>query len=141
MNQGYGVAADWPIDDTMLEPYYLEAERIMGVAGPGSDTRRWRSKPHPLPAHELSYASQRLRTGCASLSLNMSANSLAALSRPYDGRPGCNYCGHCTRGCPHQDKGSADVTFTKQALSEWSFNPVAHACPVTRNTSIFIAFT
>ena len=30
----YGVAADWPISYKDLEPYYTEAERIIGVAGP-----------------------------------------------------------------------------------------------------------
>ena len=34
---------------------------------------------------------------------------------PYDGRPPCNYCGGCTRGCPRTDKGSVDVTFIAKA--------------------------
>jgi len=45
----------------------------------------------------------------------LGSNSLAALSEPYDGRPACNHCGNCNRGCPLTDKGSADVTFLRQA--------------------------
>jgi choline dehydrogenase-like flavoprotein len=41
-------------------------------------------------------------------------NSRAALSQPYDGRPACNYCGNCSRGCPLGDKGSADVSFIRK---------------------------
>ena len=39
------------------------------------------------------------------------------LSQPYDGRPGCNYCNNCARGCPRLDKGSADVTFMRHAMA------------------------
>jgi choline dehydrogenase-like flavoprotein len=44
-------------------------------------------------------------------------NSLAILSGPYRGRPGCNYCANCARGCPRGDKGSVDVTFIPAALA------------------------
>ena len=117
MRSRYGVAADWPFDYAALEPYYCEAERIIGVAGqtPKEDSR-WRSEPYPLPPHELSYASQKLANGSKTLGMNWVSNSLAALSRPYDGRPGCNYCGNCARGCPRRDKGSVDVTFMHKAL-------------------------
>ena len=49
--------------------------------------------------------------------MNLVANSLAALSAPYDGRPACNYCGNCNRGCPRTDKGSVDVTFLRHAVA------------------------
>jgi choline dehydrogenase-like flavoprotein len=47
--------------------------------------------------------------------MDWAVNPRAALSRPYDGRPACNYCGNCNRGCPIGDKGSADVTFARRA--------------------------
>jgi choline dehydrogenase-like flavoprotein len=115
MKRDFGVAADWPIDYATLEPYYDLAERVIGVAGPGADRHRPRSAPHPLPAHPLSYGSQRLAQGCAKIGLSFTANHRAALSQPYDGRPACNYCGNCNRGCPRLDKGSADVTFIAKA--------------------------
>ena len=70
----HGVAVDWPLDYGTLEPYYLQAERLIGVAGPeaslAASKDRPRSAPYPLPAHALSYASQRLGQGCAALGLS-----------------------------------------------------------------------
>jgi choline dehydrogenase-like flavoprotein len=131
MRSRFGVAADWPFDYSVLEPFYCEAERIIGVAGPAREPVRWRSEPYPLPAHDLSYASRKLAAGSKKLGLNWVPNSVAALSRPYDGRPGCNYCGNCTRGCPRQDKGSVDVTFMRKALAS-GYCTLQPLCQVTR---------
>jgi choline dehydrogenase-like flavoprotein len=115
MRTRFGVAADWPVSYAELEPFYLRAEQVVGVAGPAADQLRPRSAPYPLDAHRLSYASTKLAAGAKSLGLGWVANPLAALSAPYDGRPGCNYCSNCTRGCPRRDKGSVDVTFIAKA--------------------------
>jgi choline dehydrogenase-like flavoprotein len=117
MRSRFGVAADWPMDYAALEPFYLEVERLIGVAGPADDPMRPRSAPFPLPAHPLSYGSQKIAVGCQKLGLSFAANARAALSQPYDGRPACNYCGNCTRGCPRTDKGSVDVTFIPKAVA------------------------
>ncbi len=117
MHSRFGVAADWPLSYAQLEPYYDIAEHIIGVAGPTADVRQPGRKPPPLPAHALSFASQQLLRGAKKLKLDWQANHLAALSEPYDGRPGCNYCANCGRGCPRGDKGSADVTFIAKALA------------------------
>ena len=114
MHSRFGVAADWPFDYAALEPYYTLAERVLGVAGPKTDPVRVRSTPYPLPAHPPSFASRTIGSGCRKLGLNWTPNALAVLSQPYDGRPGCNYCANCNRGCPRQDKGSVDVTFLRQ---------------------------
>lgn len=111
----HGVGADWPMDYAELEPLYLELERLIGVAGPARDPRRPRSGPYPLPAHPFSHASRKLADGFRALGLGCEANARAALSAPYDDRPGCNYCGGCALGCPRRDKGSADQTFLRHA--------------------------
>lgn len=116
MKSRFGVGADWPVSYEMLEPYYVEAEKQIGVAGPSSGGDRWRSEPYPLPAHPFSLASKKLITSSNKLNLKWVPNSRAALSQPYDGRPSCNYCGNCNRGCPVTDKGSSDVTFVAKAL-------------------------
>jgi choline dehydrogenase-like flavoprotein len=131
MHSAFGVAADWPLEYGELEPYYSLAEKVIGVAGPAGDKQRPRSEPYPLPAHRLSYASQQLVAGCRKLGLSWVANSLAALSAPYDGRPACNYCGNCNRGCPRTDKGSVDVTFLRQALATGK-GSVRPRCEVTQ---------
>jgi len=113
----FGVGADWPFGYEALEPFYAEAERAIGVAGPRDQGARWRSGPFPLPPHALSHASRQVAAGCGTLGLALQENSLAILSQPYEGRPGCNYCANCIRGCPRADKGSADVTFVAAALA------------------------
>ena len=113
----FGVGADWPIGYAELEPFYAEAERVIGVAGDSAAPGCWRSTPYPLPAHRLSYASTRIAAGCARLGLTLVPESLAILSDVHDGRPPCNYCGNCVRGCPRADKGSVDVTFVRQAVA------------------------
>ena len=115
MASRFGVAADWPITYDELEPHYLAAEYLVGVAGPPHDRHRPRSRAYPLPPHAHSHASQKIGSACARLGMSWSANPLAILSEPWHGRPGCNYCGQCARGCPRGDKGSADITFVAQA--------------------------
>jgi choline dehydrogenase-like flavoprotein len=117
MQSRFGVADNWPIDYAELEPFYIRAEELIGVAGPASQGARWRSRGFPLPPHPLSYASRTLGRGAAALGLDWQANSRAALSRQWNGRPACNYCGGCNNGCPRGDKGSADVTFIPAALA------------------------
>ncbi len=117
MKTRFGVAADWPIDYAELEPYYVAAEELVGVAGPETQGARWRSKPFPLRAHPLSYAARTLGAGAAALGLSWEANSRAVPSVPYHDRPNCNYCGGCGMGCMRLDKGTADVTFVAAALA------------------------
>jgi choline dehydrogenase-like flavoprotein len=117
MQSRFGVAADWPLTYADLEPYYVKAEQVIGVAGPEDQGVRTRSAAYPLPAHPLSYSSQQLAKGCAKLGLSWTPNPLAVLSRPYDGRPACNYCNGCARGCPRLDKGTADITFMAEAVA------------------------
>jgi choline dehydrogenase-like flavoprotein len=116
MRSRFGVAADWPFDYDELEPYYVAAERMIGVAGPGPLPGRPRSAPFPLPAHALSYASQKIEAGCRKLGMSLLPSSLGILSAPYDERPPCNYCANCFHGCPRADKGSVDVTFIARAI-------------------------
>jgi choline dehydrogenase-like flavoprotein len=126
-----GVGSDWPIDYADLEPYYALCENIVGVAGPVDQGLRWRSTPFPQPAHPLSPPAQRLVAAGNSLGMHWQANSRAALSVPYDGRPACNYCGNCNRGCPLGDKGSADVTFIRKGLASGHLT-LKPGCPVVR---------
>lgn len=118
MQTEHGVGADWPFTYAELEPYYVEVEQRIGVAGPNDPTDvRWRSQPYPQPPHAPSPASRRLMEAGAQLGQRWTLNPRAALSEAMDGRPPCNRCGGCSRGCPRRDKGSADLTFVAQAIA------------------------
>jgi len=146
MHTRFGVAADWPFDYDELEPFYVQAERGIGVAGPDNDPTRPRSAPYPMPAHAPSCASQQVFKAFERMGLSMIANPTAANSKPYDRRPACNYCGQCARGCPRLDKGSADLTYVANALATGNctldpLSPVLHleAGPNDRVTAAIYA--
>lgn len=130
MHAKFGVAADWPMSYDELEPWYEQAESIQGVAGRLEGSLRPRRSPYPLPAHRLSYASSVVVNRTGSLGLQWEPNSLAITSAPYDGRPACNYCANCNRGCPRGDKGSVEVTFLRHALATGRCSLLADS-PVT----------
>lgn len=115
MNSRFGVAADWPLKYAELEPYYLQAEQLVGVAGPARVTGRPRSAPFPTAAHPLSTLSQTIAAGGRKLGLQFAQNQVASPTIAYAGRPPCNYCNCCFKGCPRGDKGSADLVFVRPA--------------------------
>lgn len=126
-----GQAVDWPITYDDLEPFYSRAEHIIGVASDGAPDGRPRSAPFPLPPHPLGPGARTATAAGASIGQHWQVNPRAALSRPFDDRPACSYCGQCSRGCPLGDKGSTDVTFLRQAASTGRLT-VATGASVTR---------
>lgn len=48
----HGVGVDWPFDYDELEPYFLEVERVMQIAGEAG-AQHPRSAPYPGAAHKL----------------------------------------------------------------------------------------
>lgn len=94
----YGVGVDWPFDYDELEPYYQEAEAIMGVGG-STATGSPRSQPFPMGEVAIPYAMQRVRDRLAG-SFDVVNNTVARNSRTFDGRPPC--CGNnsCQPICP-----------------------------------------
>ena len=58
----HGVGRDWPISYEELEPYYLQAENEMGVAGPNDPAQQSpveRSGPYPMDMVPWAYGDQR----------------------------------------------------------------------------------
>jgi choline dehydrogenase-like flavoprotein len=64
--------AEWPVDYAALEPFYTEAERLLGVAGAaGIDpTEPPRSAPYPQPPAPLTPAAERIAEAARSLGLH-----------------------------------------------------------------------
>lgn len=94
----YGVGVDWPFGYDDLEPFYQEAEELMGVSGaPNNGSPR--EKPFPMEPVAEPYAMRRIRERLAS-AYEVITNTTARNSRTYDGRPAC--CGNnsCQPICP-----------------------------------------
>jgi choline dehydrogenase-like flavoprotein len=86
----FGVGTDWPITYDELDPYYQEAEEIMGVAGEqGPADLDPRKKAFPLPALPLTYNLELLKRWAANAGIAMWSQPSAKNSVPYGGRPQC----------------------------------------------------
>lgn len=80
---------DWPISYADLEPYYTEVEWAFGVSGAGAVNKfeGFRSKEYPCPPLPATRYGQKFHEGCRKLGYNSFPTPMAALSRPYNGRP------------------------------------------------------
>jgi choline dehydrogenase-like flavoprotein len=106
----HGVGRDWPLRYEDLEPWYLEAERELGVAGDSADDLDSpRSAPYPLPAIPPSYADAQIDAALRPLGLRTRVTPQARNSVPFQNRPVC--CGNstCVPICPIGAKYDASV--------------------------------
>jgi len=120
--------ADWPFDYDDLEPFYAEAEKVLGVAGDDSNPfAPPRSTPWPMPPHIPMYIDVLLAEGCRATTLESQPLTPhvypAAIASRFTGesealrRPPCNQCGPCSGfGCPIHAKGSSPVTTLRRAF-------------------------
>jgi choline dehydrogenase-like flavoprotein len=120
---------DWPLDYDEMEPYYAEAERIIGVAGEASNPfAEWRSGPFPMPPGPDMYGAVLSAEAATRLGYHPYRAPTGVNSVPYDGRPPCNNCGHCGYfGCPIDAKGDP-VGLLRRALAtgRCEIRPEAH---------------
>lgn len=95
----YGVGMDWPVSYEELEPYYLEAERIMTIAGANDLHKHYpRSGPYPQPPHAMSTVDRMLKAAQPDMHF---ANSSARLRVPMGSRSACcasDDCSFCPTG-------------------------------------------
>jgi glucose dehydrogenase len=109
----YGVGTDWPIAYEDLDPFYQEAEELMGIAGEqGPEDLDPRGKPFPLPAIPLTYNLELLKKWASSAGIAMWSQPSAKNSIPYRGRPQCCRNDTCSPICPIGAKYSPDFTWT-----------------------------
>jgi choline dehydrogenase-like flavoprotein len=106
----HGVGHDWPIDYDELEPWYVEAEKEIGVAGdPQDDLDSPRSAPYPLPPIPASYVDQRIDAVLRPLGLRVRLSPHARNSIPFQNRPPCCGSNTCVPICPIGAKYDASV--------------------------------
>jgi choline dehydrogenase-like flavoprotein len=110
----YGVGHDWPISYDDLDPFYMEAEEVMGVAGEqGPKDMDPRGKPFPLPKLPLTYNLEQLKGWVNKAGITMWSQPSAKNSIPYDGRAQCCRNDTCSPVCPVGAKYSPDFTWNR----------------------------
>lgn len=131
----YGVGEDWPIDYDDLEPWYLDAEKTVGVAGDDAeDNGAPRSGNYPMPPQPLTWSDMQFAKAAETLGLKVTATPQARVSvqEGYNNRPRC--CGNafCIPMCPIGAKYDATVhtELAKQAGAEIRENAVVYQLDV-----------
>ena len=110
----FGIGTDWPISYDDLDPFYQEAEELVGVAGEqGPAAMDPRSKPFPMEPLPLTHNLGLLKHWAQDAGITMWSQPSSKNSRPYDGRAEC--CGNdtCTPICPIGAKYSPDFTWNR----------------------------
>ncbi|MGH9016918.1 MAG: GMC family oxidoreductase N-terminal domain-containing protein, partial [Acidimicrobiales bacterium] len=110
-----GVGADWPIDYDDLEPYYVQMEQELPVAGqawPWGRAHRYPQSPHPLGGNGLAFA-----RGCEALGIDVRVGPVAIVNGRFGNRPHCIYRGFCLQGCKVNAKSSPLITHIPDAMA------------------------
>jgi choline dehydrogenase-like flavoprotein len=110
-----GVADDWPISYWDLEPYFEQNDRMVGVSGLPGDPGVPPRNP-PMPPIPLGRTGTRYGQVMNKLGWHWWPSDVAVATRDYEGRAKCINLGHCTPGCAHGAKASADITYWPLAL-------------------------
>ena len=93
-----GLGDNWPIDYSVISPYYDKAERFIGVTGTiegiASAPDGIFEQAPPPQVHTLL-----AREAGKKLGIPFIANRRAVITSNKNGRAACHYCGDCGRGC------------------------------------------
>ncbi len=103
----HGIEEDWPLSYEELAPYYDRIEQIIGVCGQNDHLEILPAGSHYLPPIPMRCSEHILARATRSMGIPLVPVRKAVLTKPYDNRPPCHYCGHCMDGC---DVGSIFTT-------------------------------
>jgi choline dehydrogenase-like flavoprotein len=133
-----GFGEDWPITYADLEPYYDKTEALIGVSGGGEEVYNSPASKNALPPFSLRCGEWLLKKGAAKLGIKTVSMPLAVLSKPYDNRLACHYCGACNFGCDTGSRFSTlEVLFPRmQKLQNFTLrtNAAVHRVLMDSNT-------
>ena len=135
LQDGWG--EDWPISYEDVEPYYERVEQLIGVSGSSEEVFNIPSGKHLLPPFNARCGEMLVKKGATKLGIKVLPKPLAVLSRPYDGRPACHYCGACNWGCDVGARySSLDVLVPKlRGLSNFELHTKAAVHTILRDRS------
>lgn len=110
-----GVASDWPIDYSDLEPFYALNDQMTGVSGLGGDPA-YPPIDHLMPPIPLEGVGELMGKGFNRLGWHWWPSYSAILTRPKGTRAACVNLGPCNTGCAQGAKASVDVTYWPSAI-------------------------
>lgn len=105
LQDGWG--EDWPIRYEDVAPYYDRVEALIGVAGGSEEVFNTPIGKNLLPPFRPRCGELLIEKGAAKLGIKVLPYPLAVLSKPYDDRPPCHYCGACNYGCDTRSRFSS----------------------------------
>ncbi|HMI51614.1 MAG TPA: GMC family oxidoreductase [Candidatus Saccharimonadales bacterium] len=109
-----GFGEDWPFTYDDLAPYYDKTEALIGVSGGGEEVYNSPASKNALPPFHARCGEWLIKKGAAKLGMKTVSMPLAVLSKPYDNRLACHYCGACNFGCDTASRFSTlEVLFPK----------------------------
>jgi choline dehydrogenase-like flavoprotein len=112
-----GVADDWPLSYTDLEPYFDATDVEFGISGVAGDPSAPLAPAPPHPALPIGRGGRLVAHAHDRLGWHWWPGTNAVLPSPQDGRGGCLQWGTCLEGCPEGAKGSADLTHWRRAVA------------------------
>src|SRR5207237_2060387 len=87
-----------------------------------------RKREYPLPPLQVDQSGANFEAGATKLGLHPFSAPHAIISQPYNGRPGCSYCGFCQAfGCHIGAKSSILVTKLPEADATGNFKLITGA--------------
>ncbi len=105
-----GVADDWPINYSTLDPYFTQNDLNMGVSGLAGDPA--------IPYHEFALPhipigkmGEAMGRGFNKLGWHWWPSDAAIISQDYEGREKCVNLGPCNSGCAKGAKSSVDIAY------------------------------
>ena len=114
----HGLAPDWPVSYSDIDPFYDESDRLIGVSGlTGDRAMPPRSSPYPLKPLPMGPCGRAIGAAFERLGWHWWPMPAAVISEPYDGRPACNGCGNCGSGCPRGSMAKMSLTIWPRALA------------------------
>lgn len=110
------VADDWPLTYEELEPFYVEAERQLGVSGLAGDPAYPSGEGPPNPPVPIRESGRRLARALNELGWHWWPGGNAISTTNYRELKPCRQHGTCMSGCPEGAKASTDITHWPRAL-------------------------
>ena len=93
-----GVEQDWPLTYAEVAPYYSYVEKMIGVTG-SRENLAVLPDGEFLPPLKMRCSDEIVKRACDKMGIPFIPTRKALLTKQYDNRPACHYCGHCMEGC------------------------------------------